>query len=216
MKNSEIDNRNTIKVYTDTLTVIPFKDFRDINVDNINEMCEQAEQLIKNSLPNVEYTWCFDTLSMPSFNPNWTWKQNREYQESANFKLYKDKWIDSEIYELTTPNTDCDKCLRKACYDNGDSQSSALISYIFNELTDGSPSMGCWIFPDGTYLAINFGGHNSFLDLIGEKETKFEKEWVKISGNKAYTHNNMTKQQWNTLSEFTKLYAITEAKVLWR
>lgn len=186
------------------------------------EVCKHFNVSVEDELPYIT-NWCWDRLPIPDMNKVDT--------ESDNWKLYYDMYIKSECAcAADSMLSQAYIAVLRACKHNGDIDMDdgivnneykdiKYILYLFERVVrghDARTDVGAWILPDGSYLAMESSRHRCFVEeFLGLKEFDIERLWVKISLYKAYTHPQMTKEQWVTLNRFLEKYEISQAKSDW-
>lgn len=173
--------------------------------------------------------YCWSMLSIPHICSDWSLEEINRIRATKEYQVYKELWIKSNIaYCTDSLNSDAYLWLDHACRHNGDEDMDDNITnqeykdyfhlnYLFYEMLGLQTSRvdtGAWIFRDGSYLTVDTAQHRRLVEeYMGKKEYEMERWWVKVSLYKVYTHDNMTKEQWKTICNFTKKYELSERKL---
>lgn len=192
------------------------------------EVCKFFKVSVPCDLP-TRVQWCYDTLPLAHISSDLPKEETDKIYNSYEYQTWKELKIESYATEVTDSMfSDAYKTVIDACKHHGDEdmddgiednewRDMRWIGYLFWEMLGTQKhrvDTGAWVFRDGSFITIESANHRRFVEeYLGKKEYDMERYWVKVSLYKVYTHDNMTKEQWKTICNFTKKYELSERKL---
>lgn len=201
-----------------------WKDAYDLYNTMWTTICKHFNVDVTDTLPYVIRA-CWDCLRIVDEEPTkGTWEEDA-------YKLYLDMFVESECATCAdSMYSDAYITLRHACTHNGDEDMDdgvtdgeykdlCWLNYLFYDIMhypSGRVDVGSWIFKDGSYICLDSAQHRRFMEeFCGIDEWTAEREFVKVSIYRVYTHPYMTKAQWATVNKFCEKYQLNEANQDW-
>ena len=201
----------------------------DIAYDLYNTMwteaCHYFNVLVPDDLP-YRIKICWDTIHIPSLPEDK--EEKNKLRQSDMYKTYMELFVESECRACTDSMfSDAYNTLVKACKRNGNEDMDdgiqddnykdiVWLNYLIEKLhyQNGRADVGSYVFRDGSYIVLDSACHRMFVEeFLNKKEFDMERYWVKVSLYNVHTHDNMTKEQWDTICKFTKKYQLSESKL---
>lgn len=174
--------------------------------------------------------WCYEYMPSADVNKDTPWKEQCEkIYNTDDYKFWYQLRRESLACRAADSMlTDAYRYLIEACrhheiclYDRHFEHINKLLTnkewkepyWVYNLFEDYvglqtfNLDTGAWIFKDGSYITVETGIHRKIVEgYLQLKEKDMEREWVKVSLYKAYTHKRMTDAQRKTLNKFFKEY----------
>ena len=228
----ENNKDKTKRIYPKTVMEKKWENGLDLYMFGYTEVCkffnvfECPEQL------DGSVRWCYEDITIPQGDPDKysTWKEQCEkIYNTDDYKFWYQLRRESLACRAADSMlTDAYRYLIEACRSHKEIindpdfeeideplktdgwKELRWIYYLFTEMIGYQTSRvdtGAWIFKDGSYITVEPAHHRRFVeDFLQLKEKDMEREWVKVSLYKAYTHKRMTDAQRKTLNKFLKDY----------